>query len=283
MPFKANGCTKVFMSKRSFEKRAKGGDGAKRRGKGGHRSARQKNDAGGPVYLYGTHSVEAALLNPKREIIDLWVTRNAAQRLSDAIAKSGVLPHEVMPQELDRMLDKDAVHQGAILKTTPLPAASLEDLPNEGLCLALDQVTDPHNVGAILRSAAVFGVRGLIMTDRNSPALSGVLAKTACGGLEHVPVVLVTNLSRALDELGQRGYMRIGLDGEGEEVLGPKVRAAATLLVLGAEGSGLRRLTKENCDLLCKIPTSGAISSLNVSNAAAVALFALQDGLGEAS
>jgi 23S rRNA (guanosine2251-2'-O)-methyltransferase len=232
--------------------------------------------------LYGYHAVAAALANPHRTIQRLLVSEGAAQRLAEAIEARTLKPEIVEPRDLDRLLGADAVHQGMALVANFLPEPSLESLcatSTDGpapLILVLDQVTDPHNVGAILRSASVFGVRGIIMTRVHSPPLSGVLAKAASGALEHVPVVLVTNLARAMEELADRGVTRLGLDGDAPNTLEAQKVDGPAALVLGAEGKGLRRLTRENCDVLCRISTFGALGSLNVSNAAAVALHALR-------
>ena len=233
----------------------------------------------GPIRIFGIHAVEAALLNPARTPLRLHLTDNAEKRLEAAIASRGLKPARVQPRDLDRLLGADTVHQGALLEAEPLPEPSLRALADSamsgGPLVVLDQVTDPHNVGAILRSAAAFGASGLIMTRRNSPPLSGVLAKAASGALEHVPVALVANLARALDELGDLAVTRLGLDGEATEMLRTEAMKGAVALVLGAEGKGLRRLTREHCDQLCRIGTAGPIASLNVSNAAAIALYAL--------
>ena len=241
-----------------------------------HQRRDDKDD--GPVRLYGIHAVAAALANPARAIGRLVLTDNAENRLADVIAQRSATPAKVMPRELDRLLGADAVHQGALLETEDLEEPTLEDLAaacaTGGPLIVLDQVTDPHNVGAILRSAAVLGASGLIMTRRHSPPLSGSLAKAASGGLEVVPVALISNLARTMDELGELGVHRIGLDGEGETTIDGVDLRGAIALVLGAEGKGLRRLTRENCDVLARIPSASAFASLNVSNAAAVALYA---------
>jgi 23S rRNA (guanosine2251-2'-O)-methyltransferase len=239
---------------------------------------RRDDKADGLVRLYGIHAVAAALANPARAIGRLLLTDNAENRLADVIAKRAVNPQKVMPRELDRMLGADTVHQGALLETEDLAEPTLEALAAacvaSGPLIVLDQVTDPHNVGAILRSAAVLGAGGLVMTRRHSPPLTGSLAKAASGGLEVVPVALVSNLARALEELAELGVHRIGLDGDGETTIDGVDFGGAVALVLGAEGKGLRRLTRESCDVLARIPSASAFASLNVSNAAAVALYA---------
>jgi 23S rRNA (guanosine2251-2'-O)-methyltransferase len=181
----------------------------------------------------------------------------------------------VLPKDLDRRLGPDTVHQGALIEVEPLPEPRLEDLAEVGAgrpIVVLDQVTDPHNVGAVLRSAAVFGAAGLVMTRRHSPPLSGALAKSASGALEHVPVALVQNLARSLLELKELRVAVVGLDSSATDQLEALVFPAHIALVLGAEGKGLRQLTRDTCDLSCRIVTDGPLSSVNVSNAAAIAL-----------
>ena len=237
----------------------------------------------GPVRIFGIHSVEAALLNPARKVLRLLLTENAEKRLEaalaqNALAKNGATFEATHPRDLDRLLGEDTVHQGALLETEALAEPTFEELADRamhgGPLVVLDQVTDPHNVGAILRSAAAFGASGLVMTRRNSPPLSGVLAKSASGGLEHVPVALVPNLAQALGKLGDLAILRIGLDGSSEVLIEDQDLRSGIALVLGAEGKGLRRLTSELCDRLCRITTAGTLQSLNVSNAAAIALHA---------
>lgn len=238
-------------------------------------SRREPQD--GPVLLYGIHAVEAALRNPRRAIRRLLLTENAERRLAEAIAARGVKAERVIPRDLDRRLGPDTVHQGALLETELLPESSLAELASRtdrGPIVVLDQVTDPHNVGAVLRSAAAFGAAGLVMTRRHSPPLAGALAKSASGALDLVPVALVQNLARSLAELGELGLTRIGLDGTASETIEDQRLTGPIALVLGAEGKGLRQLTKESCDRLCRITTPGPLSSLNVSNAAAVVLHA---------
>lgn len=229
----------------------------------------------GPLRLFGLHAIEAALKNPARKVKRLVLTENAERRLADAV---GELKHPVeraSPRDLDRILGADTVHQGAMLETEPLPEPEFADLIAEARgrpLIVLDQVTDPHNVGAILRSAAAFGAAGLVMTRRHSPPLNGVLAKSASGALELVPVALVQNLSRALEDLKGVGFFVVGLDGEAEAAIENLNWSRPTALVMGAEGKGLRELTGKTCDQLARITTQGPLDSLNVSNAAAVAL-----------
>lgn len=231
----------------------------------------------GPVLIYGIHAVAAAIANPQRVIGTLLLTDNAENRLAEALKKRGVRHQSVIPRDLDKRLGADTVHQGALLETEALPEPSLEELAEAagrgGPIVVLDQVTDPHNVGAILRSAAVFGASGLVMTRRHSPPLTGALAKAASGALELVPVALVTNLARALEQLNDLAVQRIGLDGEGDLTIEQARLDVPTALVMGAEGKGLRRLTRDLCDGLCRIGAAGGLASLNVSNAAAVAMY----------
>lgn len=229
----------------------------------------------GPLRLFGLHAVEAALKNPARKVKRLVLTENAERRLMEAV---GTLNHPVehaSPRDLDRILGADTVHQGAMLETEPLAEPDFADLIGQAggrPLIVLDQVTDPHNVGAILRSAAAFGAAGLVMTRRHSPPLNGVLAKSASGALELIPVALVQNLSRALEELKEVGFFIVGLDGTADTAIEELDWSRPTALVMGAEGKGLRELTGKTCDRLVHITTGGPLASLNVSNAAAVAL-----------
>jgi 23S rRNA (guanosine2251-2'-O)-methyltransferase len=235
------------------------------------------------VWMFGLHAVRDALLNPERERLQLVVTKNAADKLGDAILKSGMQPEIVDPRKFDSYvpLSPDSVHQGAALEVKPLHWGSVEEVCLSGtgapLVVLLDRVTDPHNVGAILRSAEVFGARAVIAPLRHSAPETGALAKTASGALERQPYLRVTNLSDAMVELRDMGFVLIGLDGEAEMTLGEKLATTGTrpvAIVLGAEGPGLREKTRETCDALVKIPFLGGFGSLNVSNAAAVALYA---------
>jgi 23S rRNA (guanosine2251-2'-O)-methyltransferase len=231
--------------------------------------------------IYGYHAVREALSAGRRECLDLFASSAAAEKLAAEIAQSGVTLHIIAPDILDARLGSETVHQGLLLEARPIESLDISEIVSRsGLVLALDQVTDPHNVGAILRSAAAYAVDALIVTDRNSPEFTGILAKTASGGVEHVPLVEVVNLARALDQLGDAGYLRVGLDSEGPESLENTVLSRPTVLVLGAEGKGLRRLTRERCDVLARLDMPGAIKSLNVSNACAVALTLARQKLG---
>jgi 23S rRNA (guanosine2251-2'-O)-methyltransferase len=235
----------------------------------------QTSREGGAILLFGIHAVEAALDNPKRCIRRVHLTDNAERRLRGALERRQIAHERVLPKDLDRRLGPEVVHQGALVETEPLPEPTLAELA-EGAgsrpLLLLDQVTDPHNVGAVLRSAAVFGAGGLVMTRRHSPPLEGALAKSASGALEHVPVALVQNLARAVADLKALGVAVIGLDVSAAESLEEIAWPAAAALVLGAEGKGLRQLTRESCDRLARITADGPFASLNVSNAAAIAL-----------
>jgi 23S rRNA (guanosine2251-2'-O)-methyltransferase len=222
--------------------------------------------------LYGFHPVSAALRAPRRKLIRLYATAAAAERLASEISARGVETKIVTAEEIAQRLPRDAVHQGLLLEARALEPIDISELPEKGLVLALDQVTDPHNVGAILRTGAAYGVDGLIVTERHSPEFAGALAKSASGGLEHVPLCSVVNLSRALEELGDMGYQRVGLDSDAPATFDELELQRPLVLVLGAEDKGLRRLTREKCDALARIELPGAIKSLNVSNATAIAL-----------
>lgn len=224
--------------------------------------------------IYGAHPVEEALKNPRRKFVKLTTTLNGAERLKEFTQPLGITPEIVNPKVLDRRLEPDAVHQGMILDAKPLRQPQLHEIEQSGVVVMLDQVTDPHNVGAILRTCAAFNVRALVTTARHSAEASGVLFKAASGAYEHVPFVKVTNLARAMEELREAGFRLVGLDSEAEIALGQVDKTPPLVLVLGAEGKGLRELTRKNCDVVAKLDFSGAIRSLNVSNAAAVALYA---------
>ena len=225
--------------------------------------------------IYGAHPVEEALKNPKRKFVKLTCTLNGAERLKAFTQPVGITPEIVNPKVLDRKVEPDAVHQGMILEAKPLRQPQLGEIEQSGVVVMLDQVTDPHNVGAILRTCAAFQVTAVVTTARHSAEASGVLFKAASGAYEHVPFVKVTNLARAMEELRDAGFRLVGLDSEAEIALGAVDKVPPLVLVLGAEGRGLRELTRKNCDVVAKLDFSGAIRSLNVSNAAAVALYAL--------
>ncbi|MCD1642258.1 23S rRNA (guanosine(2251)-2'-O)-methyltransferase RlmB [Aurantimonas coralicida] len=234
----------------------------------------------GRVRLYGIHTVAAALNNPRRKLHSLLVTRNALARLE--IAEDAIrCPVEIIePKRLDAELGGEAVHQGVMLETEPLPAIRLSDLGTARLVIVLDQVTDPHNVGAILRSATAFGADALVTTARHSPQESGVLAKAASGALEHVTQIEVVNLADALSALSKQGFRTIGLDSDGPESFEASLAGERIAIVLGAEGKGLRQKTQATVDALARLEMPGAIRSLNVSNAAAIALYATRRHLG---
>jgi 23S rRNA (guanosine2251-2'-O)-methyltransferase len=239
------------------------------------RQAPHQGNADEPPVIFGIHAVEAALANPRREVRKLFLTDNAERRLREALGGRQIAHERVLPKDLDRRLGADTVHQGALLETAPLPEPTLAALTEQAdgkPLVVLDQVTDPQNVGAILRSAAVFGAAGLVMTRRHSPPLAGALAKSASGALEHVPIALVQNLARALVELKELSATIIGLDGDATDSIEELAWPDRPVLVLGAEGRGLRELTRQSCDQVCRIATDGPLTSLNVSNAAAVAL-----------
>src|SRR6266481_4216174 len=236
--------------------------------------------ADGPVILYGWHTVAAALANPQRRIRKLLLTENAARRLADDHIDTRVTPEIVRPSLIDGRLGPDAVHQGLLAEADPLPSPDIETLPQDGIVLVLDQITDPHNVGAIMRSAAAFAVKAIVTTARHSPEATGVLAKSASGALELVPLVTVQNLARALNELNDCGFMTVGLDSQGNENLGAVALREPLALVLGAEGKGLRQLTRETCSTVARLDVPGEIKSLNVSNAAVLALYIGASRLG---
>ncbi len=270
-----------WQSKPRPQRRAKGPKrhGAARPARAGARHAGARGDADGPVVLYGWHTVTAALANPARRIRRLLVTENALRRLTDEGLAPRVAPELVRPDALAARLTPDAVHQGLVAEADPLPAPAIEDLDPSGLVLVLDQITDPHNVGAILRTAAAFAVRAVVTTARHSPEATGVLAKSASGALELVPIVLVQNLARGLVALKARGFFLVGLDSAAPDDLAALELQPPLALVLGAEGKGLRQLTGETCDRLARLDLPGAIKSLNVSNAAALALYIASRGL----
>ncbi|MGO4705897.1 TrmH family RNA methyltransferase [Microvirga sp. 2MCAF38] len=233
-----------------------------------------ENDEG--TVLYGWHPVAEALRNPKRKFTRLLATENSMQRLTEELGiPLPIKPEIVRPGDINRLVEADAVHQGLYLEAEPLASPTLDTLSGERVVLALDQITDPHNVGAVVRSAAAFGVEAIITTARHSPAATGVLAKAASGGLEHVPFLIVRNLADSLIKLGDRGFTRIGLDSSGEARIDEMPLKNPVVLVLGSEGKGLRQRTRECCDLIGRLDMPGEIKSLNVSNAAAIALYAV--------
>lgn len=225
------------------------------------------------VILYGWHTVTAALRNPNRRLRRLLVTDNAARRLQEEGITTAIAPEIVRPSAIDDRLLPDAVHQGLYLEADPLPSPAIEAVPARGTVLVLDQITDPHNVGAIFRSAAAFAATAIVTTQRHSPDATAALAKAASGALELVPLVTVQNLGRGLAALKERGFMVVGLDSDGEADLSEMKLRKPLALVLGAEGKGLRQSTRELCDKVARIDMPGDIKSLNVSNAAVLSLY----------
>ena len=237
--------------------------------------------------LYGFHAVSEAWINEDRDIEALYVTDQGLKTFENALEKaqraglSRPAPKEIDKNTLEKLLPQGAVHQGLALVCPLIEESSVQDFiiradNAPSMLVMLDQVTDPHNVGAILRSACVFGLDGMIMQRKHAPFLDGVLAKTACGAVEHVPVAYETNLNRSIESLQEAGFFVYGLDERGEDLAELQDIPDKVVLVMGAEGPGLRRLVKENCDSLLRLPTAGPISSLNVSNAAAVSFYALK-------
>src|ERR1700761_2860482 len=269
-------------------KRADQHSGPRRDGgrKGSHKGAHKapwrgrEGAADDTVILYGWHTVTAALANPERRIRKLLLTENAARRLADDKIETRVTPEIVRPSLIDQRLGPDAVHQGMLAEADPLASPDIDTLAQDGIVLVLDQITDPHNVGAIMRSAAAFAVKAIVTTARHSPEATGVLAKSASGALELVPLVTVQNLARALTDMNERGFQTVGLDSEGSEDLAAIELRQPLALVLGAEGKGLRQLTRETCSTVARLDMPGEIKSLNVSNAAVLALYIGASRLG---
>jgi 23S rRNA (guanosine2251-2'-O)-methyltransferase len=242
---------------------------------GRRKKSHQSHGSSNRPRLWGKHAVAAALDNPDRKILKAWATREAAGFMQFPKDVAVTLADVA---DLGRLVPNDAPHQGVVIEVEALDDIWLDGIlanaPERGILLVLDQVTDPHNVGAILRSAAAFGAIGIVTQDRHSPPESGVVAKAASGALERVPWARVVNLARALEEIGEAGFWRIGLTGDADTDLCEALGPARVALVLGAEGAGLRPNSCEHCDALARLPISDAIESLNVSNAAAVALYA---------
>jgi 23S rRNA (guanosine2251-2'-O)-methyltransferase len=252
-----------------------------RRDRGGKAPWRGREGAADDtVILYGWHTVTAALANPNRQIRRLLLTENAARRLAEENIDTRLPPEIVRPNVIDQRLGPDAVHQGMLAEADPLASPDIDTLPEDGIVLVLDQITDPHNVGAIMRSAAAFAVKAIVTTARHSPEATGVLAKSASGALELVPLVTVQNLARALTEMNERGFLTVGLDSEGAQNLTEVKLHQPLALVLGAEGKGLRQLTRETCGVVARLDMPGEIKSLNVSNAAVLALYVGASKLG---
>jgi 23S rRNA (guanosine2251-2'-O)-methyltransferase len=243
-----------------------------------------RNQAKAPegLWLYGLHAVRAALANPRRKVKRAVLTARAAEEIGAKLL--GRVRHEIADGDaVSKLLPQGAVHQGVALQCEPLAGRSLDEIlsaPHDSakrrIVLVLDQISDPHNAGAILRSAAAFGVAAVVTQDRHAPPEAGALAKSASGALDIVPLASVVNIARALEELGKQGFWRIALAGDGEAPLSEASGTGDVALVLGSEGSGIRRLVRERCDIAAYVPITSAMESLNVSNAAAIALYELR-------
>ena len=259
------------MAKGNNKRALRGRAGRMQGGRGSGRAT------SGNVRLWGRHAVEAALMNPNRQHRKLWATREGIDSLCGELPE-GFPVEYAEGLDLARLVSRDAPHQGLVLECEPLDDVHLDEVldgdPERPLVI-LDQVTDPHNVGAILRSAAAFNAAAIVTQDRHAPPESGVVAKSASGALETVPWVRVVNLARALEQIAEAGYWRIGLTGEAESTLAEALPTGAVALVLGAEGEGMRHNIEAHCDALAKLPISKAMESLNVSNASAIALYAV--------
>ena len=262
------------MNREREGKKGKAMRGRAGRMQGGRGSGRAST---GAVRLWGRHAVEAALLNPERTHRKLWATQEGVASLDGELPANFPVEY-ASAADLARLVARDAPHQGLVLECNALEDVFLDEILQGDAnrpVLVLDQVTDPHNVGAIMRSAAAFGAAAIVTQDRHAPPESGTLAKSASGALETVPWVRVVNLSRALDELAEAGYWRIGLDGAGTSTLAEALPIGPVALVLGAEGEGMRHNITQHCDTIARLPITSAIESLNVSNAAAIALYAV--------
>ncbi|MTI42219.1 23S rRNA (guanosine2251-2'-O)-methyltransferase [Roseibium hamelinense] len=266
-------------SKPSFAKRA-GGKKPGYKGKPKPPPRRPGLPPEGPILLYGLHTVEAAFANSDRKRKKLFATDNALKRLEERGVKIDVPVESAMPRALDRMVTKDAVHQGMILEADPLPAYGPEHLKKGRLILALDQVTDPHNVGAILRSAVALSADAVVTTERHAPEEGPVLAKSASGALDMIKHVRVKNMAKFIAEMRENGYTSIALDSDGPESLENTMFGERTVLVLGSEGKGVRHGVREACDHLARLDMPGEIRSLNVSNAAVLSLYVARQKMG---
>ncbi|MXP24609.1 23S rRNA (guanosine(2251)-2'-O)-methyltransferase RlmB [Altererythrobacter indicus] len=258
------------MAKNVDKKALRGRAGRMQGGRGSGRSA------AGVVRLWGRHAVEAALMNPNRQHKKLWATREALEALDGELPENFPVEYAAVT-DLARLVTRDTPHQGLVLECEPLEDLHLDEVldgDSSRPIVVLDQVTDPHNVGAILRSAAAFNAVAIVTQDRHAPPESGVVAKSASGAMETMPWVRVVNLARALDEMADAGYWRIGLAGEAEATFAEALPTGPVALVLGAEGEGLRHNIAQHCDALARLPISEQMESLNVSNAAAIALYA---------
>lgn len=262
------------MANKSDKRALRGRAGRMQGGRGSGRSSK------GAVRLWGRHAVTAALNNPDRDIRKIWAVRETLEEMVEA--GEFELPSDVRVEyadalDLARLIARDAPHQNIVIECEPLPEVFLSDVAvgdRAAPIVVLDHVTDPHNVGAIMRSSAAFGAACIVTQDRHAPPESGTLAKSASGALETLPWVRVVNLSRALEEMAELGYWRIGLDGDGEATLAEALPTGPVALVLGAEGDGLRYQVGQHCDQIARLPIATAVESLNVSNAAAIALYA---------
>ncbi|MEN2494334.1 MAG: 23S rRNA (guanosine-2'-O-)-methyltransferase RlmB [Hyphomicrobiaceae bacterium hypho_1] len=246
--------------------------------KSGSQRGRRSNDNDNQIIIYGIHAVEAVLANKARHVHAVYLTRNAQYKLSKTIANTNFDVVQIEPKYLDRYLGHNTVHQGAMVKCEALLEPKLNDLitaahAQNGPIVVLDQITDPHNFGAILRSCAAFGCSGVMATRRHSPPLKGALAKSASGALECIPVLLVQNLARGLETIANEGLEIIGLDSTGSQEFETAFSHRPIAIVLGAEGRGLRKTTQRVCTFVASIHTRGSIASLNVSNAASIALY----------
>jgi 23S rRNA (guanosine2251-2'-O)-methyltransferase len=261
----------AFMAKGERKRALRGRAG---RMKGGRGSGRAST---GNVRLWGKHAVEAALKNPARNHRKLWATREAIASLDGDLPADFPIEYAEVT-DLARLVARDAPHQGLVLECAASEDVFLDEVMGgeaDRPIVVLDQVTDPHNIGAILRSAAAFNAAAIVTQDRHAPPETGVLAKSASGALEVVPWVRVVNLARALDEMAEAGYWRIGLTGEADAILSDALPTGPVALVMGAEGEGMRQNIETHCDALARLPISNAIESLNVSNATAIALYAV--------
>ena len=228
------------------------------------------------LWLYGTHPVMAAMDNPNRVIREIWAVKSVVETLKNP---KKIPVKVVMREQIDSLVGQNAVHQGVVAKCEPLQPYAIEDLirdtkkAEKALVVILDQVSDPHNVGAILRSSAAFGAKAVIVPDANAPEESGVLAKSASGALEVIPLIRVSNLSRTMEALKKAEFWCVGMDGYAKREMGEDKLPQKCVIVMGSEGDGMRRLTAENCDYTVKLPIARTVESLNVSNACAIALY----------
>lgn len=267
--------TKRKRSTRPHQQRNQSADNQRSTPGGKSRNAKSGRER---VWLYGAHAVRAALANPLRIKFRLLVSQSEGASLFEDIEDLTIQPETLSRPEMEKLLPPGAVHQGIALQTAPLPATDIEDLfdlqnENAAVVVVLDQVTDPRNIGAVMRSAAAFGAIALVVPDRHTPEATSILAKAASGALDRLPLIRVNNLSRALDQLKEHGFWCVGLDGSGDKTLAETDLGGKTVLIMGAEGKGLRRLTAEKCDFLARIPIDPESGSINVSAAAAIALY----------